>query len=145
MPRDRRRGSRAVSADAGARGVRIMAASQQLPPYSEPLADLHLRHHAAHIPERSVHELFASARISLSQIDLALIYDATTVAVLLTLEDFGFVSRGGAKDFLASNQHGPGGRDRSTLTPGLLSEGYVHGMNLLIEVSNSSVTQPITK
>jgi acetyl-CoA acetyltransferase len=64
---------------------------------------------------------------------LAIVYDATTIAVLLTLEDYGFCARGEAPEFLFAAQHGPAGRLPVNPHGGLLSEGYVHGLNSVIE------------
>jgi acetyl-CoA acetyltransferase len=119
--------------DAGeGRGVRVVAAAQQLFAHSEPLP-IYTPDITRLTSEPAVDELFAAAAIPREAIDVALIYDATTIAPLLTLEDFGFVARGGAEEFLASGQHGPGGRLPINPHGGLLSEGYVHGMNAVVE------------
>jgi acetyl-CoA acetyltransferase len=60
-------------------------------------------------------------------IDVAMIYDHFSGLVLLTLEDFGFCTRGEGGAFFAGttlpmNTHG-----------GSLSEAYIHGLNHVIE------------
>jgi acetyl-CoA acetyltransferase len=113
-------------------GVRVLAGSQHMFTYSEPVpvypADI-----TRLTEEHAVAELFAQAGVSRDAIDFAMIYDATTIAVLLTLEDYGFCARGAALEFLRAAQHGPGGRLPVNPSGGLLSEGYVHGLNLVVE------------
>jgi len=114
------------------RAARVVAASQHLFPYSDPLP-VYPPDITRLTTEREVGDLFAQARVSPSAIDVAIIYDATTIAVLLTLEDYGFCPRGGAPEFLTDGQHGPGGLLPVNPHGGLLSEGYVHGLNSVIE------------
>jgi acetyl-CoA acetyltransferase len=110
----------------------VRAASQHLFPYSDPLP-VYPPDITRLTTEREVKALFAQAAIPRSAVDLAIIYDATTIAVLLSLEDYGFCDRGGAHEFLTDGQHGPGGRLPVNPHGGLLSEGYIHGMNSVIE------------
>ena len=112
--------------------ARVLAASQHLVPHSEPLP-VYGPDITRLTTERQVGELFAQAGVSPSAVDVAIIYDATTIAVLLTLEDYGFCARGGAPEFLSAAQHGPGGQLPVNPHGGLLSEGYIHGLNSVIE------------
>jgi acetyl-CoA acetyltransferase len=114
------------------RAARVLAAAQHLTPYTEPLP-VYGPDITRLTSKREVGDLFAKAGVSASAVDVAIIYDATTIAVLLTLEDYGFCARGGAPEFLAAAQHGPGGQLPVNPHGGLLSEGYVHGMNSVIE------------
>jgi acetyl-CoA acetyltransferase len=114
------------------RAARVVAASQQLFPYSDPLP-VYPPDITRLTTEREVSDLFAQAGVSRSAVDLAIIYDATTIAVLLSLEDYGICDRGGAPEFLGAGQHGPGGLLPINPHGGLLSEGYVHGLNSVIE------------
>jgi acetyl-CoA acetyltransferase len=71
--------------------------------------------------------LYEAAGMKPSDIDVALLYDAYSWLVPRQLEDFGLLSRAGIADGLADalgrvNPHG-----------GLLSEGYVHGLNNVAE------------
>lgn len=74
-------------------------------------------------------QVFAGAQLRRDEIDVALLYDAFTFEVLQQLEELGFVGPGEAGDFVAS-----GAIKRSGSLPvnphgGLLSEGYIHGLN----------------
>ncbi len=64
-----------------------------------------------------------------ADIDVALMYDCFTYTVLATLEDYGFCGKGEAGAYVAGG-HGTYGGD-VVVNPhgGLLSEGYLHGMN----------------
>ncbi len=64
---------------------------------------------------------------------MALIYDATSMMVPIALEDFGFIGRGEAPEFLESEGHGPDGPLPVNTHGGLLSEGYFHGLNTIAE------------
>jgi acetyl-CoA acetyltransferase len=114
------------------RAARVVAASQHLFPYSDPLP-VYPPDITRLTTEREVSDLFAQAGVPRSAVDVAIIYDATTVSVLLTLEDYGFCARGRAPEFLIDGQHGPTGRLPINPHGGLLSEGYVHGLNSVIE------------
>jgi acetyl-CoA acetyltransferase len=63
--------------------------------------------------------LYAAAGMGPGDLDLAMLYDAYSFAVLRQLEDFGFDP---AEWPVPVNPHG-----------GLLSEGYVHGLNNVVE------------
>jgi acetyl-CoA acetyltransferase len=73
--------------------------------------------------------LFASAGLQPSDVDVAEIYDCFTSTVLMGLEGLGLCQRGESGSFVRSdripiNTHG-----------GLLSEGYLHGMNTVAEAA----------
>ena len=76
-------------------------------------------------------QLFRDAGLTPADIDIASLYDAFTFSVLCQLEDFGFFPKGEAADFVLDGY----GRERPFINPngGLLSEGYVHGLNNLAE------------
>lgn len=113
-------------------GVRILAARQHFSPNAEPMptyaADL-----TTLVPERAVAELYEAAGVRPDDIDVAAIYDHTTLSVVLTLEDFGFCRRGEGVDFVLEGGIGPEGRLPTNTSGGLLSEGYIHGMNVVAE------------
>ena len=74
-------------------------------------------------------ELFGRAGVGRGDVDVAEIYDCFTSTVLMGLEGLGLSERGGAGELvrsgaLAINTHG-----------GLLSEGYLHGMNTVAEAA----------
>lgn len=64
-----------------------------------------------------------------TDIDVALMYDCFTYTVLATMEEYGFCERGAAGDFFASGRATHGGDVVVNPHGGLLSEGYLHGMN----------------
>lgn len=78
--------------------------------------------------------LYAAAGLGPSDIELAELYDCFTYNVLSQLEGYGFAEPGGVPDLLRD-----GAFDRSTGSlplnthGGLLSEGYLHGINHVYE------------
>lgn len=83
---------------------------------------------------RLADELFARAGVSRSDIDVAQIYDAFSGSVLTTLDSFGFCDIGGAGEFvMAGNIDWPNGSLPLNTAGGMLSEAYIHGLNLLVE------------
>lgn len=78
--------------------------------------------------------LFDMAGITPEDLDCAQIYDAFTGIVIMALEDFGICGPGEAGSFVAEgNLRWPHGKLPSNTSGGLLSEGYVHGLNLVTE------------
>lgn len=93
------------------------------------------------LPEMGVvaRQLWRTAGVGPSDIDVAILYDHFTPFVLMQLEEFGFCAPGEAADFVAAeglplNTHG-----------GQLGEAYLHGMNGIAEavrqLRGSSVNQ----
>lgn len=68
-----------------------------------------------------------------SDIDVAEIYDCFSGLALMNLEGFGFCGRGEAGDFIRSGATRIDGRLPVNTHGGLLAEGYLHGMNTVIE------------
>lgn len=77
--------------------------------------------------------LFAAAGVGPADIDVAELYDAFTPLVLLQLEDYGLVERGGSGAFVADGHTAPGGTLPVNTHGGHLSEGYIHGLNHVAE------------
>ncbi|MBI4182799.1 MAG: hypothetical protein HY521_02230 [Proteobacteria bacterium] len=78
--------------------------------------------------------LFAMAGLGPADIDVAQIYDAFTGIVVMALEDFGFCGRGEGGPFVAEGRLAwPDGGLPVNTAGGLLSEAYLHGLNLVIE------------
>ncbi|MFZ4759282.1 MAG: thiolase C-terminal domain-containing protein, partial [Burkholderiaceae bacterium] len=78
--------------------------------------------------------LFEMAGLRPSDIDVAQIYDAFTGIVIMALEDFGLCAPGEAGPFVASGAlRWPDGALPTNTAGGLLSEAYLHGLNLVIE------------
>lgn len=79
--------------------------------------------------------LFRDAGITHDDIDVLFIYDHFTPMVLIALEDFGFCQRGEGKDFIGDGRRfrWPDGDLPMNTSGGNLSEGYMHGMQNIIE------------
>jgi acetyl-CoA acetyltransferase len=77
--------------------------------------------------------VFHRAGLAREDIDVALLYDGFSCAVIFQLEDLGFVAKGEAAAFVADGNIKLGGRLPVNTNGGLLSEGYVHGLNNLVE------------
>ena len=77
--------------------------------------------------------LFGEAGLTASDVDVAMLYDASTIMVLLQLEGYGFAPPKQAWRHLI--EHGIDLDSPIPVNPsgGHLSEGYLHGMNLLRE------------
>lgn len=78
-------------------------------------------------------ELFARAKLSPSDVEFAEIYDCFTSVVLMGLEGLGLCKRGEAGAFVASGGTWLDGELPTNTSGGLLSEGYLHGMNAVCE------------
>ena len=77
--------------------------------------------------------LFEDAGFSRSDIDIALIYDAFSPILLMQLEGLGFCGFGEAKDFIADGNLALNGSLPTNTNGGLIGEGYIHGLNLVLE------------
>jgi acetyl-CoA acetyltransferase len=64
-----------------------------------------------------------------ADMDVALMYDCFTYTVMATMEDYGFCEKGAVGDFFASGRATYGGDVVVNPHGGLLSEGYLHGLN----------------
>lgn len=70
-----------------------------------------------------------AGELSLDDIDVACIYDCFSYTVMAVMEDFGFFDKGGAGEFFGSGRATYGGDVVVNPHGGLLSEGYLHGLN----------------
>lgn len=78
--------------------------------------------------------LFAQAGVAPADVDVAQIYDHFAPCVYMALENFGFCAAGEAADFSADGAlRFDGGRLPINTSGGLLSEAYIHGLNLVLE------------
>lgn len=85
-------------------------------------------------PSRSVgRELYRRAGMGPDEIDVAQVYDCFTITVLLQLEDYGFCARGEGGAFASSGAIDIAGSLPINTAGGNLSEGYIHGMNHIVE------------
>jgi acetyl-CoA acetyltransferase len=78
-------------------------------------------------------KLYKEADIEVSDIDIAEIYDCFTYTVIMGLEGLGFCSKGEGGPFAASGAIGLRGSIPTNTNGGMLSEAYVHGMNVIAE------------
>jgi acetyl-CoA acetyltransferase len=73
--------------------------------------------------------LWNKTGLSAQDMDVALMYDCFTYTVMATLEDFGFCEKGEVGDFFREGRGTYGGEVVVNPHGGLLSEGYLHGLN----------------
>ena len=79
--------------------------------------------------------LFDGFGISRADIDVAMIYDAFSPILLMQLEALGFCGFGEAKDFIAEGNLAIDGSLPCNTNGGLIGEGYIHGLNLVLEAT----------
>jgi acetyl-CoA acetyltransferase len=85
-------------------------------------------------PSATVAELlYRRAGLGPSDIDVAQLYDCFTITVLLQLEDYGFCKKGDGGPFAASGAINSDGELPANTAGGNLSEGYIHGLNHIVE------------
>ncbi|MFC9555210.1 lipid-transfer protein [Rhodococcus sp. NPDC056960] len=77
--------------------------------------------------------LYRRAGLGPSDIDSAQLYDCFTITALLQVEDYGFCRKGEAGEFAASGELEIGGSMPFNTSGGHMSEGYIHGMNHIVE------------
>lgn len=77
--------------------------------------------------------LWEGANISKDDIDFAQIYDCFTYSVLMALEGLGFSSEGEGGPYVQDGNIRVDGSLPLNTAGGLLSEGYIHGLNHVIE------------
>lgn len=78
-------------------------------------------------------DLFGRAGITADDVEVAEIYDCFSSTVLMGLEGLGFCERGASGAFVRSGATRLGGVLPVNTHGGLLSEGYLHGMNTVCE------------
>ena len=77
--------------------------------------------------------LWARAGVSPQDMDIACMYDCFTYTVMVTLEEFGICERGQVGRYFAEGRASYGGDVVVNPHGGLLSEGYIHGLNHTFE------------
>ncbi|MEV7862626.1 lipid-transfer protein [Streptomyces hirsutus] len=94
---------------------------------------------------RVAERLYARAGLTVSDVDVAQLYDCFTVTVFLQLADYGFCDRLDASAFVEGGALDVGGRIPINTAGGQLSEAYIHGMNHIVEgvrqIRGTSTTQ----
>ncbi len=73
--------------------------------------------------------LWSRTGLTAAEMDFACMYDCFTYTVMATVEDFGFCEKGEVGDFFRSGRATYGGDVVINPHGGLLSEGYLHGLN----------------
>lgn len=91
--------------------------------------DDYVRNFASHLAD----PLWKRAGLGPQDVDYAEIYDCFTGAAAINMEGLGLCETGGAGPFARAGHTSPGGRLPVNTHGGLLSEGYVHGMNTVTE------------
>src|SRR3984893_15430783 len=79
--------------------------------------------------------LFEGFGFRRDDIDAAMIYDAFTPILLMQLEGLGFCDFGEAKDFVDEGNLALEGSLPCNTNGGLIGEGYIHGLNLVLEAT----------
>lgn len=93
-----------------------------------------MRENLTELPARSVAAtLYRRAGMGPEDVDVAQVYDCFSITVLLQLEDWGFCKKGEGGPFVASGEIDLGGRVPINTGGGHMSEGYIHGMNHVVE------------
>ena len=93
-----------------------------------------MRSSLTELPARAVADvLYRRAGMGPEDIDVAQMYDCFTITVLMQLEDWGFCKKGEGGAFAASGALELDGSIPINTAGGHLSEGYVHGMNHVLE------------
>jgi acetyl-CoA acetyltransferase len=96
--------------------------------------------------ELASRRVYDMAGIGPDDIDAACLYDAFSSEIIMQLESFGFCKAGEGKDMVRDGALDIGGRLPNNTHGGLLSEGYIHGMNNIAEgarlIRGESTGQP---
>lgn len=78
-------------------------------------------------------DLFKRAGLIPQEVDFAQIYDCFSATVLMGMEGIGLCKRGEAGAVIDSGATAVDGRLPLNINGGLLTEGYLHGMNVVAE------------
>ncbi|MGV0835921.1 thiolase C-terminal domain-containing protein [Mycolicibacterium thermoresistibile] len=83
--------------------------------------------------KQAAETLYRRAGLGPDDIDVAQLYDCFTITALVQLEDYGFCAKGEGGPFAESGAIDLGGTIPINTSGGHLSEGYIHGMNHVLE------------
>lgn len=96
--------------------------------------------------EMAAKRVYAMSGLGPTDIDAACLYDAFTPEIIMQLESFGFCGEGEGKDLVREGALDIDGRLPNNTHGGLISEGYIHGMNNIAEgvrlIRGESTSQP---
>jgi acetyl-CoA acetyltransferase len=115
--------------------VRVSAATQAQLRDGDIMFDYYHEHDLAQFAEarRMSERLWAQSGLAPTDIDVAMIYENFSPVVFLALEAHGFCGPGEAKDFIRDGHIGLDGSLPLNTHGGLLGEGYIHGVNNILE------------
>ena len=122
-----------VTSDAvsGSSGVKVVAATSSMSPWQRHMTNFY-EPDALELPEvrDAATRLWQRSGLSPENIDVAVVYDHFTPFVPMQLEAFGFCDRGEGFAYLRDQS-----ADRPVINPhgGQLAEGYVQGLNGIVE------------
>jgi len=116
------------------RGVRVLAAAQSHTRNSDIMFNYYHEDLTVfdELPTISA-QLWNQSGLGPKDIDVAMIYENFSPIVLMALEGHGFCGPGEAKDFIREGHIGLKGSLPVNTHGGLLGEGYIHGVNNLLE------------
>ncbi|MBK6511783.1 MAG: lipid-transfer protein [Haliea sp.] len=96
--------------------------------------------------EMAARRVYAMANLGPDDIDAACLYDAFSSEIIMQLESFGFCEPGEGKHLVREGALDIDGRLPNNTHGGLISEGYIHGMNNIAEgvrlIRGTSTGQP---
>jgi acetyl-CoA acetyltransferase len=78
-------------------------------------------------------KLYRTAGLGPRDVDVAQLYDCFTITVMLQIEAYGFCAIGEGGPFVEGGRIMLGGELPVNTAGGHLSEGYIHGMNHIVE------------
>lgn len=116
--------------------VTIRAVTQATTPSPQPgtMYPVLARPNITELPATAAAEvLYARAGMGPGDIDVAQFYDCFSITVLLQIEDWGFCAKGEGGAFVSSGAIDLGGSLPINTGGGHLSEGYMHGLNHVVE------------
>lgn len=112
--------------------ARILAATQSLAPRREPMS-IYADDLIEIFPPAGARRLWDRAGVGPGDVDVAELYDATSLMTILSLELYGFAPAGQGWHHVIDPGTGPASPMPVNTHGGHLSEGYVHGMTGLLE------------
>ena len=116
------------------RGVRVLAAAQSHTHNSDVMFNYYHKDLTVfdELPTISA-QLWNQSGLGPKDINVAMIYENFSPIVFMALEGHGFCGPGEAKDFIRDGHIGLNGSLPVNTHGGLLGEGYIHGVNNLLE------------
>jgi acetyl-CoA acetyltransferase len=117
----------------GGQPAYVLAATQSLTPYGEPMGQLYAQEYMRIAHPAAIERLYRTAGVGPGDISVAAFYDASNFFTLRTLELYGFAERWKAAPYLAEHGIGLDSPLPVNTHGGHLSEGYIHGMTGILE------------